>query len=320
MNAVFEPFVKGFSSLCRDYGFQVDLDTYQPDGFGSGLLRLASQRYFLEFRIDGMGPEVTVFTGRSGQSAVDLAWIFAYLTRGLGSAKAGAASGWLYYFPHFTLNRWGEASIAWQADRLVDILQPMWPAVFIFLDMDGPRSADFAAFCEKADRAAAERATDGYRGLPEKIAERAPLRFAPLAEKSFVFLSAYGLKTVSASPVMVRYERRAEGAPGMYINVFHRLLSYQVGVHSGLMQSNPEFELNFDLEEMAAWHGAAYQPVSAQRPEELASALNRVARLYRSYAAPALAGDARLFEALHNRRIDAARRASRAWSERDRGK
>ena len=68
----------------------------------------------------------------------------------------------------------------------------------------------------------------------------------------------------------------------------------------------------------AAWAGVPYTPTVVNNSPELPVALNRLARLFRRCAAPALASDQRLFEALHGRRIDAARRASRAWAERSR--
>lgn len=361
----FPQFLQHFPILEQQYGFRAVSAHYDMDGFGSGLLRLESDRYFLDVQVDGMGPEVTLHAGRTGQLATDLAWIFAYLTRGLRRVQPGEHT-WLYYFPHFTLNLWGEQSIAWQAARLADVLQPMWPAIFIFLDQDGPRSADFAAFQEKARRSTAERLADGYRAPPERIADRAVLGFADQAQKSFAFLGAYGFKVVHADPVFVRYETAPvepaaapvkqaaaeqerpaverlapEKAPeilamaqvlsgqptpgsrpalkGLYVNVFHRLSSYQVGVHTGPVQSDPAFELDFDLEELAAWNRVDYTPIAANRRDALPAALNRAARLFRRCAAPMLSGDVRLFQALHGRRVDAARRVSRAWAERDRG-
>jgi hypothetical protein len=124
---------------------------------------------------------------------------------------------------------------------------------------------------------------------------------------------------VYSDPVFVRFESSpADGAASTYVNVFHRLSSYELGLQTGHVQDDPAFELNFDLEELAAWASAPYQPVIANTTAELQTALNRMARLFRRCAAPALSGDSRLFEGLHTRRIDAARRASRAWAERAR--
>lgn len=321
----FEPFCQNFAILLKDYGFQVASESYDPDGFGSGLLRLCSDRYYLDFQVDSMGPEVTVYAGRNGQRAIDLAWIFAYLTRSTGAAPLGPAA-WLYFFPHFHLGKWGESSVAWQAARLGEILQPIWPGVFIFLDMDGPRSADFAAFQERANRTNAERAADGYRSTSEKLGERAALSFASHTQKAFSFLMAYGFKVVHADPVLVRYESSAStgrlgadaGVPPLYVNIFHRLVSWRMGVHTGPVQNDSSFELDFDLEELAAWSSVSYEPVIAHRPEEMQGALNRLARTFRRCAAPILAGDSRLFDALLARRIDSARRASRSWADRNR--
>lgn len=341
--AFFEPFCQNFSVLFKEYGFQVTSESYDPDGFGSGLLRLSSERYYLDFQVDGMGPEVTIHAGRVGQRAIDLAWIFAYLTRSANAVPAGSLTSagsymlagssalagpaaWLYFFPHFHLSKWGENSVAWQAGRLADILQPIWPALFIFLDMDGPRSADFAAFQERANRTNAERAADGYRSPAEKLGERAALNFAAHAQKAFSFLTAYGFKVVQADPVLVRYESSEgqgrlgadAGMPPLYVNIFHRLVSWRMGVHTAPVQSDASFELDFDLEELSAWNSVPYQPISAHRPEEMQGSLNRLARAFRRCAAPILSGDPRLFDALLARRIDAARRASRTWAERNR--
>lgn len=313
-----DPLKSAFGTLFKEFGFQMTSSQYDADGFGSGLARLETSNYFIDFQVEGMGPELTVYAGRSGQLATDLAWVFAYLTHSINPSPSGAAP-WLYYFPHMTLRIWGEASLAWQIARLADILQCMWPAIFIFLDMDGQHSADFLAFQERAKRAAAERAADGYWLPAEQLSARSALNFAAQAEKSFTFLNAYGYKVIHADPVFVRFESTvAIGQPPTYVNIFHRLRSYQLGLHTGLAQSDPSFEMNFDLEELSAWAGIPYAVTVVNTASELTPALNRMARLFRKCAAPALASDQRLFEALHGRRIDAARRASRAWAERSR--
>ncbi len=313
----FDPLTEQFKPLFNEYGFKITFQQYDAEGFGSGMVRLETNEYFIDFQVENMGPELTVYAGRTGQLATDLAWIFAYLTRSVNPTPNRAA--WLYYFPHLSLRIWGEASIAWQLARLADILQCMWPSVFIFLNMDSPRSSDFLAFQEKAKRAAAEHAADGYWLPAEQLTGRAPFNFASQAEKSFSYLTAYGFKIVHADPVFVRYESTvAAGQPSTYVNIFHRLRSYQLGLHTGRVQPDPSFELNFDLEELAAWAGVPYTAQVINNSPELPVALNRMARLYRRCAAPALASDQRLFEALHGRRIDAARRASRAWAERSR--
>jgi hypothetical protein len=314
----FDPLTSAFGPLLKEYGFQITSRQYDAEGFGSGMVRLESKDYFVDFQVEGMGPELTIYTGRNGQLATDLAWVFAYLTRMVNPSPSGAAP-WLYYFPHMSLRIWGEASIAWQIARLADILQCMWPAIFIFLEMDGPHSADFVAFQERAKRAADERTADGYWMPTEQLDARAALNFSAQTEKSFAFLTAYGYKIIHADPVFVRFESTvAIGQPSTYVNVFHRLHSYQLGLHTGQVQSDPSFEMNFDLEELAAWTGLPYTVTVVNTAAELPPALNRMARLFRRCAAPALASDQRLFEALHGRRIDAARRASRAWAERNR--
>jgi hypothetical protein len=299
-----------------EYNFRVTSEHFDDEGFGSGMVRLESGHYYIDFQMENMGPEVTMYAGRTGQLATDLAWIFAYLIRSTNLPPAAAAP-WLYYYPHFTLGMWGETSVGWQVERLADILKSMWPAIFIFLDKDGQRSPDFIEFKERANRSAAERSADGFRESPTYLAGREKLGFAPSVEKSFAFLSAYGFKLVHADPIFVRFET-SENRPSRYINVFHRLQSFQLGVQIGHVQDDPAFELNFDLEELAVWSGAAYQPAVADTAATLQLAVNRMARFFRLTAAPALAGDPRLYEALHARRIDAARRASRAWSERAR--
>lgn len=314
----FDPLTEHFRPLMDEYGFKVTFQTYEPEGFGSGMVRLETNEYFVDFQVENMGPELSIHAGKCGQQATDLAWIFAYLTRTVNPSPNKAAA-WLYYFPHLSLRIWGEASIAWQMARLADILQNMWPSVFIFLKMEGQRSTDFLTFQERAKRAQAEHAADGYWLPADQLTGRAGFNFAAQVEKSFSYLTAYGFKIVHADPVFVRYESTvAVGQPSTYVNVFHRLRSYQLGVHTGRVQADPSFELNFDLEELAAWAGVPYTPTVVNNSPELPVALNRMARLFRRCAAPALASDQRLFEALHGRRIDAARRASRAWAERNR--
>lgn len=314
----FDPLTQHFRPLLDEHGFQVTFQQYDPAGFGSGMVRLETKEYFVDFQVENMGPELTVYAGKSGQLVTDLAWIFAYLTRSVNPTPTRAAA-WLYYFPHLSLRIWGEASITWQLARLADILQCMWPSIFVFLNMDTQHSADFLAFQERARRATAEQAADGYWLPADQLTGRAPYNFAVHTEKSFSYLTAYGYKIVHADPVFVRYEFTvAVGQPSTYVNIFHRLRSYQLGLHAGRVQTDPSFELNFDLDELAAWAGIPYTPTVVNNSPELPMALNRMARLFRRCAAPALASDQRLFEALHGRRIDAARRASRAWAERSR--
>jgi hypothetical protein len=314
----FDPLTKCFGSLLDQYGFKATSQQYETEGFGSGLVRLESERYYLDFQVEGMGPELAVYAGRTGQLATDLAWIFAYLTHSVNPSPSGAAA-WLYYYPHMSLKLWGEASINWQLARLADILQSMWPAIFIFLDMEGPHSKDFQAFQERAKRAAAEHAADGYWLAGDQLEMRAPLNFTAAAEKSFAFLNAYGFKIVHSDPIYVRFETTALiGQASNYVNIFHRLHSYQLGLHTGRVQNDASFEMNFDMDELAAWSNIPYTPAIVKTAAELPQALNRMARLFRRCAAPALANDQRLFEALQGRRIDAARRASRAWAERNR--
>lgn len=328
-NPFFEPVFQNFRLLLDEYGFQAASEAYDPAGFGVGLLRLASQRYFIHFRVDGMGPAVTIDAGRSGGSPTDLAWIFAYLTRGL--AQPSGPGAWLYYFPHFNLGLWGDAAVRWQLARLADALKPLWPAIFIFLDSDGPRGADFVEFQERARRAEAEQAADSYRWPGETrafpqgaLADRAGLGFESQAQKSFAFLAAYGFKLASSDPLLVRFEYpgKTEGAlaglPPVYANIYHRPVSYLVGAQVAATQASPSFELNFDLEEMAAWYNKEYRPAVGRSPAELNAALNQCARAFRQLAAPLLAGDARLLNALLARRVDAAQRASRAFAERSR--
>ena len=314
----FDPLTEHFRPLLSEHGFQITFQQYDAEGFGSGMVRLETKEYFVDFQVENMGPELTVYAGKQGQLATDLAWVFAYLTRSVNPTPSHAAA-WLYYNPHLSLRIWGEASINWQLARLADILQCMWPSIFTFLNMDSQHSADFQAFQERAKRSNAEHAADGYWLPAEQLNGRAPFNFAAQAEKSFAYLTAYGFKIVHADPVFVRYESTvAVGQPSTYVNVFHRLRSYQLGVHTGRVQPDPSFELNFDLEELAAWAGVPYTATIVNNSPELPVALNRMARLFRRCAAPALASDQRLFEALHGRRIDAARRASRAWAERNR--
>ncbi len=321
----FDPVSRYFGAPLKLFGFKVSGQRYAEQGFGSGQVRLESERYTLEVRADGMGPEVSLYIGRKGQALNDLAWIFAYLARNCAPEPSNGAP-WLYYFPHLTLGIWEQASIDWQLERLAEILQPMWPAVFVFLDQDALRGADFRAFEEQARREAAERAADSYRQPAGDQAKRAALNFIAEAQKSFNYLCAFGFEVVKAEPLWVRYETafghgqlgHLPGGTALYVNVFHRPRSFQVGVHTGMVQPDPALELNFSLAELAAWLGKEYQPSSARTAEELQQGLNRLARLFRSYAAALLGGDARLLQALHNRRIDAARWASRVWAEKSR--
>ncbi len=330
----YDPFVTYFAADLETYGFQVTSRQYDAEGFGSGTVRLESRpeagrapeagrtpeagQIFLEFQVEGMGPELKIYAGKRGQQAIDLAWIFAYLTQPVNPSPSGAAAR-LYYFPHPTLRIWGEASIRWQMERLADILQCMWPAILAFLDIDGPRSADFLAFQERAKRAASERDADGYWLPAGQLEARAVFDFAAQAERSFAFLRAYGFKITRSDPVLVRFESTvAPGYPSTYVNIFHRVRSYHLGVHTGHVRSVSSFEANFDLEELAAWAGVPYKPFAASTAAGMRPALNRLARLFRRCAPPILASDQRLFEALIARRVDAARRASRAWSERNR--
>jgi hypothetical protein len=312
----FAPIARHFNMLLSEYDFHVVSQQFEDEGFGSGMVRLQSDRYYLDFQMENMGPEVTLYTGCKGQLATDVAWIFAYLIRSANLAPSTAAP-WLYYYPHFTLGMWGETSVSWQIERLADILKSMWPAIFIFLDMDGPHNKDFIDFKERAMRTAAERKADGFRESPAHLVSRAQLGFAPLVEKSFSYLTAYKFKIVHSDPIFVRFENN-ETSSARYINVFHRLRSFQLGLETGQVQNDPAFELNFDLEELAAWSGTPYQPAVVHTTATLQVALNRMARFFRRSAALILAGDPRLYEALHARRIDAARRASRAWAERAR--
>lgn len=323
----FASFFQNFDPLLQTYRFGVVSERHDPGGFGRGLLRLSSEKYFLDFAVDGMGPKVAMMIGHNGQPPVDIAWAFAYLTRAhiiSVPEAAGAPSPGLYFYPHLALDIWGEESVAWQAARLAEILQPLWAGIMIFLELEGPRSTEFLTFRKRIEQAEAERAADVYQLLPDAPAfspERAALGFAQQAQKSFAFLSAYGYRSVQSTPLMVRFETAAaEGQPGppLYISVFHRLHSYALGVHTGLVDESPGAELNFDMEELAAWTGVRYSPSTAQRAEELPAALNRLSRAFRRLAAPLLAGDTRLYQALLGRRIDAARRASRIWADRNR--
>jgi len=312
----FAPIAKHFSHLFNEYQFRVTSEEFEEGGFGSGMVRLESGHYFIDFQMENMGPEVTIFVGRNGQLASDLAWVFAYLIRSTKHSSSVTAP-WLYYFPHFTLGLWGEASVNWQIERLADILKTMWPAIFIFLDQDGPHITDFIGFIERANRMANERKSDGFRDTPAHLSAREALGFAPLVEKSFSYLTAYSFKIVHTDPIFVRYESTGNG-PARYINVFHRVRSFQLGLQTGMVQNDSAFELNFDLEELAQWSGVAYQPTVAHTSATLQLALNHMARFFRRTASLALSGDLRLYEALHGRRIDAARKASRAWAERSR--
>lgn len=355
----FEPFFKNFEKAFNTYRFRVNSELHDQSGFGRGLLRLSSERYFIDFSVDGMGPKVTMAVGQNGQPAVDVAWVFAYLTRAhiISVPEAGGSpSPGLYFFPHLALNIWGDESVAWQTARLAEILQPLWSGMLIFLDMDGPRSIEFLAFRKRLERADAERAADVYQleaDQEAQAAERAGLGFAARAQKSFAFLAAYGFVCKKATPLMVRYETApgtnllgggedagsaapgavvpsapaasapassAPAAPPLYITVFHRARSYALGVHTGLVDDSPGAELNIDMEELAAWSGARYTHPVVRHAEEMPGALNRLSRSFRQLAAPVLAGDTRLYQAMLARRIDAARRASRVWADRNRDK
>ncbi len=351
------PVERHFNGLCSQYDFKITLAEYDSSGFGNGRVRLENgasdasggpsaagggatnygggattygggrgkSRYYLEFTLDGLGPMITAQVGRSGQPGVDLAWVFAYLVRAFTGISHGLVPGavqpiapWLYFYPHFTLSIWGEESINWQMARMADALQSLWPDIFLFLDMEGPRDPNFLDFIDRANRAAAERAEDGFSLAPEHLSRRTTLNFAPQVEKSFAFLCAYGYRILRSDPVFVRYEKTGTDGPDIYINIFHRLHSYQLGLQTGKVQSDPMMELNFEMDELAAWANTPYQPCVAQSSAELQNGLNRLARLFRRCARPLLTGDGRLFDALLGRRIDAARRASRAYAERSR--
>lgn len=312
----YAPIAKHFNNLFSEYDFRVTSEHFEDDGFGSGMVRLESAQYYLDFQMENIGPEVTLYIGCNGQLATDMAWIFAYLISTTNLPHTAVAP-WLYYNPHFTLGMWGETGVAWQVERLADILKSMWPAIFIFLDMDGPHSKDFIDFKERATRSAAERKADGFRESPAHLVGRESLGFAPLVEKSFAYLTSYGFKIVHSDPIFVRYETIGKESP-FYINIFHRPRSFQLGLQTGIVQNDTEFELNFDMEELSAWSNIAYQPIVVHTTATLQVALRRMARFFRRSAALALAGDPRLYEALHARRIDAPRRASRAWAERSR--
>lgn len=304
--------LRRFGFLQERYSFWGAEENYARLNCGGSLV-MESDRYSLEFVLEGNGPTVSIKVGRPDQPRLDLAWVFAYLTRSIGNGSAP----WLYYAPSYPLKISGDASINWQMERLAEILHPVWPAIFIFLDMDGMHSADFVAYKERADRAAAEQAIDDYRRPLDTLSGRAHLGFAEQSDRAFAYLRVYGFKRVHGDPIFVRYESESEHP--VYVNVFHRTHSYQVGVHTGWVLDDPSKELNFDLEELAAWGSHTYHPIVAVKAPEVQTALNQVARHFRRFAAPLLGGDMRLLEGLQSRRIDAAIRVSRAWAERSRG-
>jgi hypothetical protein len=303
--------LRRFGFLREQYGFWGQDDTIDDPN----CLRLEGDRGFVEFRLSVKDNEVSIYTGRLGLPGIDLSWVFGYLTRGLLPLASQHAPG-LYYYPAVSLGLRGEEGITWQLERLAEILQPMWPAIFIFLETEGPQSVHFMTFRRRIEKTISERAGDGYRFPAEILTARAPLEFAIQVQKSFSYLTTYGFKVVYADPIFVRYENI--GKPHTYINVFHYLRSFLVDLHTGWVRPDPAHELNFDMEELAGWTGAPYSPCPAHSEQELRLALNRLARQYRKHAAPLLAGDLRLLEALHTRRIDSAHRASRAWAERNR--
>ncbi|HEX5440717.1 MAG TPA: hypothetical protein VFW76_07520 [Ktedonobacterales bacterium] len=137
------------------------------------------------------------------------------------------------------------------------------------------------------------------------------LQFAEAAEQAFVFLSdQYGFHVAHTDPVFVRYQ-----SGSAYINVFHRLKSYQVDLHLGRPEHDPAIELDFELDEFTQLDAVAVDlPILiARTPEKARSALAVIAEECRTYCRPALEGDAGIFERLQAQRIQAAEQLSRAW-------
>ncbi|NLG96615.1 MAG: hypothetical protein GX491_04565 [Chloroflexi bacterium] len=309
-----EQVLNQFGFLQEQFGFWGVENRGQP-----GRLRLESDRYFIEFAVQPPDSRIVLYTGRAGQPPLDLAWIFAYLTRGLPAQGQAVPVTSLYFSPLYYPGIQGAACFDWQLTRLKEILQPLWPAIFIFLDMDGPNNKDFQTFYRRGEKALSDAEKDGYHYTPESQEARLALDFVRQVNKAFTFLGTYGYQCVHSDPILVRYEKQISSAsPAIYISVFHRVRSFQVGVHTGWKQDDPIRELNFDMNELASWSGKVYHPQSALSNEELRAQLNRLSRQFRSYAAPLLADDTRLFDALLARRIDAASRISRLWASRNR--
>jgi hypothetical protein len=128
---------------------------------------------------------------------------------------------------------------------------------------------------------------------------RAELRFPEIVLKQFGFLEERGFHCVRKDVTLVRYESRQ-----VFVNIYHGRASYELNAEIGLLTTSPEEkERPFSMGEIIASmspNSAPFTPAQVSTLEALERFVPQLASAVKSYAGPALEGDAAFFEVLSN--------------------
>ncbi|HLN02441.1 MAG TPA: hypothetical protein VK335_24350 [Bryobacteraceae bacterium] len=159
---------------------------------------------------------------------------------------------------------------------------------------------------------------------------RHQLGFGQAVLESFEFLRSYGLKPVTTTPTLVRYESRK-----VFVDVHHGRGSFEIGVKVGRRDRSEKYGLAYMVSwaGKAAWEaegfgrGTMFQVSSREGVQQF---VPRVAELVRKYGDPFLLGDKAFYRQLEeaNRRAsaeftkrqvleDIRKQAEASWSEKD---
>ena len=110
---------------------------------------------------------------------------------------------------------------------------------------------------------------------PDSLA-REHLGFAPAVERNFSFLTGYGFRRTRSEPTFVRFE-----AAQRYLEIFHGVRSYAVGIHIGLIG---EADAEFSLPEIAYAFGERYQELAGRTKESVEAAVGKLAAQVQRYS------------------------------------
>ncbi len=121
--------------------------------------------------------------------------------------------------------------------------------------------------------------------------DRRRFNLASQVEASFAFLADLGFSQVESQPTIVRFRRN-----GLTVNVYHGRQSYEIGVE--VARGEERYSLSELIRSADPALADQYRNPTATTPEELTTALARVADLLQRFGARALRNDADYFAQL----------------------
>lgn len=157
--------------------------------------------------------------------------------------------------------------------------------------------------------------------------DRRSLHFAEAVKAKFGFLTANGFKRVKSEPTFVRFE-----SGGIYVNVYHGRMSFELGLEIGQMESLDEepYSMSEIIRFTEPDKSDRYRDYATRDVSGVEEGVQRLAALFRRYVDAGLFDDGQLFTRLRKQReiyigkfalevnlTQARRKLDSAWQAKD---